>query len=142
MLVNGIDYPARSRALREAGIDPTGPMSQYQAVLGTAYVYCNQHLGIHATTGGGCTVAALEMFPLAATIRDDAAAECRTRGFRLHLEACPCATCGEQINQAQGTFEWVSVTGRDRVCPASTDTYRGRGHTPVPSVPATAAAHL
>lgn len=140
MLMNGIDYTARKAAMIEAGIDPDGTLSEYQRVLGATYAFCNQHGAIHSTDSG-CTVGLMEQFPLKATTREDALAEARERGFALHLEATTCAGCGEAIILDNGGSNgMVTVEGRASRC-ANPKNMWGT-HSPVPSVPASAAASL
>lgn len=140
MLMNGIDYTARTNAMREAGIDPDGPLSEYKRVLGAAYGYCNQHGAVHSTDGG-CTVGLVEQFPLKATTREDALAEARERGFALHLEATTCAGCGEAIILDNGgTNGMVTVEGRVSRCTKPKNMWGT--HSPVPSVPPAQSASL
>ena len=45
------------------------------------WIYCKPHMRAHQT--GWCTVPKDNKVPLVATNRDDAIAECRSRGFAL-----------------------------------------------------------
>lgn len=140
MLMNGIDYTARTNAMREAGIDPDGMLSEYARVLDVKYAYCNQHGAIH-TTDSGCTVGLVEQFPISATTREDALAEARERGFALHLEATTCAGCGEAIILDNGgTNGMVTVEARASRCAKPKNMWGT--HSPVPSVPLTESASL
>lgn len=139
MLMNGIDYTARKTAMIETGIDPEGRLTEYTRVLGTKFAYCNQHLNVH-TTDSGCTVGLIEQFPLKATTMDEARDECRQRDFRLHMENCPCVGCGETLAWDQSNSGWVTLDGRERKCAKARNMYGT--HTPVDSVPLSAAASL
>jgi hypothetical protein len=136
MILNGIDYTARSAALAAINVDPHGPMSQYQTALDTHYVFCRQHHGVHRTDAS-CTVHAIEQFPLTTTGDfEDAFTECRERGFRLYGEARPCAACGADISL--GHNGWATVTDGDRACPNARPSMHGNAHQPVSSIPETA----
>lgn len=144
MLMNGIDYTARTNAMREAGIDPDGLLSEYERVLGAKYAYCGQHLNVHATTSG-CTVGLAEQFPLKATTMDEARTEVRARGFGIHLEPTTCAGCGENIKQTYANdYRWATV--EDEEGASSTRCAKPRNmygsHTPVPNIPPSESATL
>lgn len=140
MLMNGIDYTARTAAMREAGIDPDGGLSEYARVLDAKYAYCNQHMGVHSTVSG-CNVGLVEQFPLRATTYEEACAEVRERGFSLYLEATTCAGCGEAIILDNGRSNgMVTVEGRDARCTKPKNMYGA--HHPVSSVPLAESASL
>lgn len=139
MLMNGIDYTARKNAMLDAGIDPAGSLTEYARVLGAEFAYCNQHLNVHTTTSG-CTVGLCEQFPLKAATMAEAAAECRQRGFRLHMEDSPCDGCGEMLAWDQSNSGWVTLDGRERKCAKARNMYGT--HTPVSSVPRSESATL
>ena len=87
-------------------------------MLGTRWVVCASHHGIHRVDDRTCPTSAGETFPLSTHGSfDDALAEARADRFWVYGDSTMCMECGVRIHQQRWTQVWIADADGSPRCP-------------------------